>query len=98
VHIDDIIASIELARTVDAPRSRVFNITADEIHTLGEVAAVVRRVIGKLDVSFDEGRDLPNYRGGKMSIARARRELDYAPRYSLEQGVRAYWTSSFQRS
>jgi len=91
VHISDVVESIALAMRATAPRSRVFNISADEIHTLAEVAEIVRTVTGALDVTFDESRDLPNYRGGKLSIRRAREELGYAPRLSLVEGIGGYW-------
>jgi len=65
---------------------------------LGEVARVVRNLTGTLDVSFDEQRDLPNYRIGKVSIQRARDELGYAPRLRLQKGIEAYWSSSFRAS
>jgi nucleoside-diphosphate-sugar epimerase len=90
VHIDDVVDSIALAMDVAAPRSRVFNIGAGEIHTLAEVAAAVRAVTGALDVTFDESRDLPNYRIGLLSIRRAREELGYAPRLPLAAGLAAY--------
>ena len=78
---------------VKSPRSRVFNISADEMHTLAEVAQVVRAVTGRLDVSFDESQDLPNYRIGKLSIRRAREELGFRPRLPLPDGVRDYWAA-----
>jgi len=90
VHIDDVTESIALAMDASALRSRVFNISADEIHTLAEVAREVRTVTGSLDVSFDEARDLPNYRIGKLSIRSARDELRYRPRLPLTQGLRQY--------
>ena len=96
VHVDDVCQSIELAIDAESPRSRVFNISADEIHTLAEVAAVARKLTVTLDVSFDEQRDLPNYRIGKLSIQRAREELGYVPRFPLDKGIEAYWTSSFR--
>lgn len=95
VHIDDVCRSIELAMDAANPRSRLFNISADEIHTLAEVAAVARAVTGALEVDFDDQRDLPNYRVGKLSIARAREELGYTPRLPLRQGIEAYWEASF---
>jgi nucleoside-diphosphate-sugar epimerase len=91
VHIDDVVDSIALAMDVAAPESRVFNIGAGEIHTLEEVAHAVRALTGALDVSFDETRDLPNYRIGTLSIRRAREELGYAPRFTLATGLAAYW-------
>jgi UDP-glucuronate 4-epimerase len=95
VHVADVCHAIELAMRVAAPRSRVFNISADEIHTLTEVADIVRQVTGKLEVTFDEQRNLSNYRIGKLSIRRAREELGYAPRFPLAEGIRQYWASSF---
>jgi nucleoside-diphosphate-sugar epimerase len=91
VHIDDVVDAVALAMEVAAPRSRVFNIAADEIHTLAEVAERIRAITGGLDVSFDEARDLPNYRIGKLSIRRAREELGFRPRLPLAEGLRAYW-------
>lgn len=88
VHVDDVCRSIELAMHVEAPSSRVFNISADEIHTLAEVAAAVRHEFGHLDVHFDETRGVPAYRIGKLSIERAQRELGYEPRIPLSQGLR----------
>jgi len=95
VHVDDVCASIDLALHALTFRSRVFNISVDEMHTLAQCADVVRRVTGELDVTFDETLDLPNYRIGKLSIRRARDELGYAPRLPLQVGVREYWLSTF---
>ena len=96
VHVDDVCDSIERAMTAATLSSRVFNISADEMHTLGEVAEMVRRVAGRLDVSFDEARDLPNYRIGKLSLRRAREELGYVPRWPLAAGISEYWSSCFR--
>lgn len=95
VYIDDVCHSIDLAIEADAPRSRVFNVSAGEIHTLEQVAAEVSRQVGGLAVSFDESHDLPNYRVGKLSIDRAETELGYKPEFSLATGIRSYWRSAF---
>src|SRR5262245_54640917 len=95
VYIDDVCQSIDLALKVKAPRSRVFNITADEIHTLEEVAREIQHRIGGLDVDFDESVDLPNYRIGQLSLARARAELGYKPEFSLAAGIQHFWRAGF---
>ncbi len=97
VHIDDICNAIELAMQVKAPSSRIFNISADELQSLAQVADVVRATTGPLQVTFDEERDLPNYRIGKLSIRRARDELGYAPRLTLAKGIQDYWSKAFKR-
>src|SRR5260370_38496230 len=68
VYINDVCHSIDLAIEAEAPRSRVFNVSAGEIHTLEEVAAEVSRQVGGLEASFDESHDVLNYRVGKLSI------------------------------
>ena len=95
VYINDVCHSIDLAMEAEAPRSRVFNVSAGEIHTLEEVAAEVSRQVGGLEVSFDESHDLPNYRVGKLSIDLAETELGYKPEFSLAAGIRSYWRSAF---
>jgi UDP-glucuronate 4-epimerase len=91
VHIADVCDSIERAFTAERVQSRVFNISAGENHTLGEVADIVREVVGELEVEFNEEVDLPNYRIGRLSIERAARELGYIPQFDLRRGVRAFW-------
>jgi UDP-glucuronate 4-epimerase len=93
VHIADVVESVVLAMRATQPRARIFNISADELHTLADVAQVVQSVTGALDVTFDDARDLPNYRVGKVSIRRAREQLGFAPRLPLTEGIRDYWTA-----
>lgn len=95
VHIDDVVESIMLAMQVPAPKHRVFNISGDELCTLAETAAVVRRIAGPLEVSFDETRDLPNYRIGRLSIGRAHATLGYRPRMDMARGFADYWSGTF---
>jgi UDP-glucuronate 4-epimerase len=91
VHIDDVCQAIDKAFDVPDPAERVFNISADEIHTLADAAKVVEHVTGKIDVQFDENVDPTNYRIGPLSIVRARKILDYHPAFSLEAGINHYW-------
>ena len=93
IHIDDVTESIVLAMKVRSPRSRVFNIASDELHTLEALAHQVRELTGALDVSFDESQDLPNYRIGKLSVRRAHEELGFEARLLLADGLRAYWAT-----
>jgi UDP-glucuronate 4-epimerase len=95
IHIEDVCHAIDLAMAADSLASRVFNITADEIHTLEDVAAEVGRQAGGLAVSFDDSCDLANYRVGKLSGDRATAELGYRPEFPLAAGIRSYWNAAF---
>jgi len=48
-------------------------------------------------VDFDESVDLPNYRIGQLSLARARAELGYEPQLSLAAGIQDFWREGFAR-
>jgi nucleoside-diphosphate-sugar epimerase len=95
VYIDDVCDAIDLAFGVQAPESRVFNITAGEIHSLEEVAKEVRHRVGELEVDFDENVDPANYRINRLSLRRASIELGYVPRHSLGAGIWNLWRNSF---
>lgn len=95
VHIDDVCNAVDLALEVPAPASRVFNVSAGEIHSLAEVADIVGRHIGRFDVRFYEAVDLPNYRIGRLSLDKARAELGFNPSVPLEAGLRSYWQTAF---
>jgi nucleoside-diphosphate-sugar epimerase len=95
VHIDDVCDAVDLAIQAAAPSSRVFNVSAGEIHSLAEVGAVIDRQIGKLDVCFDETIDLPHYRIGRLSLDKARAELGFSPALPLKKGLRSYWEAAF---
>ena len=98
VYVEDVCHAIDLAFVVEAPRSRVFNVAADEIHTLEEVAAEIKRQFGGPEVTFEQTTDLANYRIGSLSLDRARAELGYEPRFSLATGVQDYWRRAFTLS
>jgi nucleoside-diphosphate-sugar epimerase len=100
VHVDDTVDAV--ARALDAPpRPRLaYNVSGDTWLTLGEIAAAVRRVLPQADVQFvppDAARDSAI---GALDLGAAQRELGYAPRISLEDGIRSYadWLAAQQRS
>jgi nucleoside-diphosphate-sugar epimerase len=95
VYIDDVCHAVGLALAVEAPRSRVLNVSAGEIHALEEVAAEVHRQFSGPEVTFDDTVDLPNYRIGRLSLDRAHADLGYQPQFPLTVGIRDYWRAGF---
>ncbi|UUZ77199.1 hypothetical protein LP414_07780 [Polaromonas sp. P1(28)-13] len=88
-----------VVRAVDMPRlpagaQRILNVAAGNVHTVAEVAAVVREVIPGADIEL--GMDLTpgeeaNLRmRASLDVTMAGQVLGWAPRWSLEQGVREY--------
>lgn len=100
VHVDDTVDA--MARALDAsPRPRMaYNISGGTWLTLGDIAALVKRVLPRADIGFavpDAARDSAI---GALDLDTARRELGYVPRISLEDGIRTYadWLAIQPRS
>jgi nucleoside-diphosphate-sugar epimerase len=70
-------------------QERVFNISSGVAYSVDEVLEAVRRyapVTSKVEI----GPGMTIERGGPMDISRARSELGFEPRYTLEEGVKEY--------
>ena len=84
-----------LAYHAEAPRHTAYNITSGRSYTVAEVIEILRRVEpqAKVDIGSERWDDDPfqaaNLRG-PLDISRAVTDLDYAPRYDLETGLREY--------
>ena len=79
-------------------RERLFNISSGVAYSVKEVLEVVHRyspVASKVEIGpgkVEIGPGMVLDRGGPMDISRARSELGFEPRYSLEEGVKEYAT------
>jgi UDP-glucuronate 4-epimerase len=90
-YVDDITAGVLAALDRLRPGFRVYNIGGEHPVTLAQLVATVERVVGQSAVI----NRLPPQPGdvertwADTTLARA--ELGYAPRVSLEEGIRRYW-------
>lgn len=76
-------------------RQRIYHISCDRAYTLEEFVASVRRVYPalKVDIRAKTGggiAGLPYARRAPSDISAARRDLGYAPRYSLDDSLRYF--------
>lgn len=98
IHVDD--AAEGLLNALDAsvlPRA-TYNLTGDTRVTLAEIAQVVRGLSPEANIELQSGPDPVDEYQAKFSIEAARRDLNYEPKISLEQGIRTYarWLDSAQ--
>jgi nucleoside-diphosphate-sugar epimerase len=88
IHVDD--AARAILGILEAPLSlvhtQVFNVGSDEQnYTIRQIAEIVGRLVsGARLVELDGKGDLRNYR---VNFDKIRRTLDYAPRWTVEQGI-----------
>jgi UDP-glucose 4-epimerase len=96
VHVDDVIRAAMLG-IFQTDTFQIFNIGAGEGHSVGEVLEILERVSGRpmIKESSDFGKN--SFRLTPrviLSIEKARRELGWVPKISLENGITALWKSS----
>ena len=99
VYVDDVAEGIVLAALHERPKYSAYNIANGRGYTLGEFADAVRKVVPDADIEIGPGLDFfdmgVNYYA-VFDTARAREDLGFEPRFSLEEGVRDY-ASTMQR-
>jgi nucleoside-diphosphate-sugar epimerase len=86
-YVRDLAQGIRLALTVRPIRSRIFNITGGVMRRRGEVAELARRLVPGAEISLGPGIPPTAHLRGPSDLTRARSELGYEPRYTLEQGM-----------
>lgn len=96
VHVDDVIRAAMLG-IFQTDTFQIFNIGAGEGHSVREVLQILERVSGRpmIKESSDFGKN--SFRLTPrviLSIEKARRELGWVPKISLENGITALWKSS----
>jgi nucleoside-diphosphate-sugar epimerase len=90
-YVEDTAQGIVLAATLDKANSNIYNITRSEDRqwNLKDAAELAIKIAGQgsLEVA---ARDLSFPKRGKLSIMKAQRDLDYAPKVNVEEGFRRY--------
>jgi nucleoside-diphosphate-sugar epimerase len=89
VHVADVAYAI--VRCLGAPlvnvKGQVFNVGSDEQNrTIAQVGELIRRLIPEARLVL-QGQDVDR-RNYRVSFAKIRRELDFLPRHTIEDGVR----------
>lgn len=105
-HASDTAMGIRLAYEKEQPAYDVYNIAAGVSYLVSEVVDALRALEPGADISVGPGRweDDPFQAGalrGPLDITRAREDLGFRPRHTLESGLRAFidwWRLSEQPS
>ena len=88
-YVDDTAAGIAAAVTKSVTQG-TYNITRSVGHTLLEAAELAVQIAGKGSIKVNN-RDLNFPSRGSLNIDAAQRDLDYAPKFDIEQGFCEYY-------
>jgi nucleoside-diphosphate-sugar epimerase len=91
-YVRDLAQGIRLALTIRPIQSRIFNLTGGVLRTRGEVAEIARRLVPGAKIRLGPGYSPTSHLRGPSVLTRARTELGYAPRHSLEEGMADWLT------
>jgi nucleoside-diphosphate-sugar epimerase len=89
-YVDDAAAGIAAAALTESATWGTYNITRGVSHTLLSAAELAVRLVGKGTIKIND-RDLNFPSRGALSIGAARRDLDYKPKFDIEQGFENYY-------
>ena len=95
VHIDDVVQGVLLALDKREHRYDAYHIATGVSVTFAEVVSIIKERLPEADISvgagpfrFVDGTEV--VRKGALSIARARQELGFEPRYDIRTGLNAW--------
>ena len=69
--------------------NQTYNLEGNRPVTIREVAETVQKLVGNVDIEYQDAR-AGDYQGKLISIEKTKRELNWEPRVSLEEGITRY--------
>jgi len=71
-------------------KRRTYSVTGDSYLTFGQIADIIRKIVPGANIEVSPGPDPDDDVQEVFDISAARRDLGYAPQYSIEQGIKRY--------
>ncbi len=90
VHVDDVARALVLALDARQPQQRAYTINGGTCVTLGEIAAIARRVVPGAVIDLAPGPDPEDDRQARFDLGAAARDLGFTARIGLEEGLAGY--------
>lgn len=90
VYIDDVVAALMAALSVQQHPQRIYNVTGGTSLTLADVAAIAGKVLPGLSVEFGNDPLSREYCLRHIDISAAERDLEYVPKTGLAEGIATY--------
>jgi nucleoside-diphosphate-sugar epimerase len=91
IYVDDVVDAIRRALFADKPLSRAYNIGLDKAYTNEDLIRAIRKALPDLKFEIGEHPNAaevgPHRDRDPLDISLAKRELDWAPKIYLEEGI-----------
>ena len=90
--MDDAVGAVLCA--IDAPPTAQFayNIAGPDYVEMPRIGEIVRGLVPDSAITFELGSDPLGYKRKELDISAAKRDLEFAPKVGIEQGIKAYLT------
>lgn len=88
-YVKDLVEGIKLATLSETPDIEVFNLTRGEGRSLDELMKILENNLGKFNFEINEDNGIYPKRGS-LDITKAKKMINYNPKFSLEEGVKDY--------
>ena len=85
----DVADGIVLAMKSEKSSGEAFNITCGNDFSIKEMAEIIKKYIPNTEFQETEARKIDVNRG-KLDISKAKKLLNYDPKYDLESGIKEY--------
>lgn len=90
-YVEDVAQGFVLALESEKARNETFNITRGEGRSLKEFAEILKPLVPSLEITEETvPEDEKRPERGTLDISKARKLLNYNPKYSLEEGLKLY--------
>lgn len=89
VYAKDVGRAVDLATTAKTPASMVFNIGSGVVTPFDTLVSTVRGLFPNLQIEIEPGEP-PKSKGQPLEISAAKRELGWAPQFTLETALQDY--------
>lgn len=90
-YVEDTAEGIVLSALTPGASQQVFNISYGQSRSLLEASKIIAQIIPGVKIEYNEADKRFPVRGA-LDISKARKILNYSPKYSLEEGLEKYYT------
>lgn len=97
-YIDDLCQGIMLCISESKAKNQIFNLTYGDARSINDLANIIKDEFPKIKINYNP-KDVLMPERGTLDISKAKKILNYKPKFSIEKGFRNYikWYKNFSK-